>query len=1232
MSTYNIKIVDSISDSIPKKLADISQQATKSSTSTAKLQKLLNKSSAHNRFITMQQRVAMSNARVAVSANRTIGSLAKLETAQLRAAMAAQRAASKHSLASRSILIGSARIISAISRWMSLLGLGFSLKFITRFTDEFTNLENKLKNVAASSANLARLNEEVFASANRARVPVQELAQTYQRIDLAVKDLGFSQKEAMRITETASKALALSGATTGETAAALLQLSQAFNKGKLDGDEFRTVMELMPTAADAIAKQLGVTRGELLKLAPEGIITAKVMADAFQNIAKEVDDKFSKITTTIGQALTVLRNNAVRTWGEFDKSVGTTDKLSRAILTLSDNLDVLGKFAAGAGAGLVAYFGVTLVGAVLNGKSAVKGLWALISAHPLGALATAIGLVTMGLVYNSDEIIVNQEKMLTLRDYAVGAWNLIADNAKYAADAVKLTWNQALDLVTKGWNNVSIEVKAALQSILQTAITVSKFIVNKQIATVNTIVSLWETLPAIMDGIWFGVADVAAKYVEQMITDFTGVFKLLDYVDKKMGGSGIDYGIDLGRDSRGTFSGTSREDAKAALTNAIETSLKNFNKDYVGDTAKGIREGLKPLLNTLDEAAQKASDDRATRIILNGMIQKDSYYDQNRPVVPTGGDSAASKAAKGSTKRELTEQEKARKRFLDTAKGMVNRDTNYIADKWGIEVKNACAAVVREVAKEAKVELGVSKRPIDYAITPPDAQGAAYANSLFGKDIARVFTDIKEVKPGDLVAIEDATNKWIRHVGIISSISNGVLKMIDNSSSAGAVKERTVSSVGKVKAFATPNAFLGQKETLKKLADEKEAAERLPKVYEKAKNEITKDTLMIIDSFDYIFDAAEKGAKGWEKYFEQKGEMLKYNQALKDETELVKMASDVAETHAQWLEYKNKFAEQATKLNEKDFKQIIDTNRELERQRQIREGILANSRIGEEKDFQSALKAVGGMAGTTLEGKEREAYASSMLEQFVGVDTSLLTSNLNQSLVAWEDYYRRLQELVQESLVFQKEADEIVFQHKMAVMDSALTATSQMFSDLSSLTKDGSKELITISKAAAIAQTIFSTYSAAQLAFEQGVKMGGMPLGIIQAAAAVAQGLARVAQIRAQGTEGYMTGGYTGNGPRSSVAGVVHGQEFVMNAQATQRIGVGNLQALQDGRSLQSYNPPQQQNKEAQPMVVNSPPVNVTIVSSKEEAYAAMRSNEGKNIFLQVVEDNGRAIAQMIQQ
>lgn len=49
-----------------------------------------------------------------------------------------------------------------------------------------------------------------------------------------------------------------------------------------------------------------------------------------------------------------------------------------------------------------------------------------------------------------------------------------------------------------------------------------------------------------------------------------------------------------------------------------------------------------------------------------------------------------------------------------------------------------------------------------------------------------------------------------------------------------------------------------------------------------------------------------------------------------------------------------------------------------------------------------------------------------------------------------------------------------------------------------------------------------------------------------------------------KGIPGWSSGGYTGGGNPSAVAGLVHQKEFVMSADATNRIGVGTLQALND--------------------------------------------------------------------
>ena len=51
---------------------------------------------------------------------------------------------------------------------------------------------------------------------------------------------------------------------------------------------------------------------------------------------------------------------------------------------------------------------------------------------------------------------------------------------------------------------------------------------------------------------------------------------------------------------------------------------------------------------------------------------------------------------------------------------------------------------------------------------------------------------------------------------------------------------------------------------------------------------------------------------------------------------------------------------------------------------------------------------------------------------------------------------------------------------------------------------------------------------------------------------------------------GFMTGGYTGAGATTDVAGVVHAEEYVFDAASTRKIGVANLEALRRG-ALKGY-------------------------------------------------------------
>lgn len=126
-----------------------------------------------------------------------------------------------------------------------------------------------------------------------------------------------------------------------------------------------------------------------------------------------------------------------------------------------------------------------------------------------------------------------------------------------------------------------------------------------------------------------------------------------------------------------------------------------------------------------------------------------------------------------------------------------------------------------------------------------------------------------------------------------------------------------------------------------------------------------------------------------------------------------------------------------------------------------------------------------------------------------------------------------------------------------ARQQAALSIASDFFGQLSTLQRSENSKIAAVGKAAAIAQAIINTYQSATAAYAAmaSIPYVGPALGVAAAAAAVAAGLANVAQIRAQPTGGYAEGGYTGPGGKYQPAGIVHAGEGVLNQGEISALG-----------------------------------------------------------------------------
>ena len=232
----------------------------------------------------------------------------------------------------------------------SLGGLGafvagaFATGEIIAFGDSIVGLQNKLRSLTGDQALVGSMFNDITRIAGAARAPLQETGDLYFRIARAARDLGISQQQTSDITESLAKSMSMTGATAQETSGALLQLGQALQSGRFQGDELRSVLENMPIVSKAMADELGVTIGELRKLGSEGKITSDVFVRAMEKNKKAIDDAFARSVPTATQAL----NNLKTAFGIAMTEMATEDgpgkvfaKMIEDLLTLTKDVNAL---------------------------------------------------------------------------------------------------------------------------------------------------------------------------------------------------------------------------------------------------------------------------------------------------------------------------------------------------------------------------------------------------------------------------------------------------------------------------------------------------------------------------------------------------------------------------------------------------------------------------------------------------------------------------------------------------------------------------------------------------------------------------------------------------------------------------------------------------------------------------------------------------------------------------
>lgn len=313
--------------------------------------------------------------------------------------------------------------------------------------DTYTGINNKLKLVTNSQEELNQAMQDTFAIAQKSASSWGAVNDVYSKYMSNAKTLNLTQEQTARLTEITSKAVAISGSTTESAAGALFQYGQALDGNILRGEEYNALVDGAGGLLNAMAKGLGITRGELRQMMLDGKLTGEVITKALLKAGESVDALYAKTDVTIGSSLMMLSDSITKFTGEAASGSGAATVLAGSIKVLAENLDLIADGAIVLGIGYVTT-------AIATKTVAVKADIATTLTQRAATQAQAIEEVKLATAAVNDA-----KAHLTLTQATAAA-----TQAKFGATAAATKYKMATDAVTQAVIRQEAAEKAAFGS------------------------------------------------------------------------------------------------------------------------------------------------------------------------------------------------------------------------------------------------------------------------------------------------------------------------------------------------------------------------------------------------------------------------------------------------------------------------------------------------------------------------------------------------------------------------------------------------------------------------------------------------------------------------------------------------------------------------------------------------------------------------------------------------
>ena len=277
--------------------------------------------------------------------------------------------------------------VNALAGAMAALGIGATAQEIAQTADAWAGLNARVKIAVGEHGNAQQAMADVVEIAKETNSNLTATGDLYARLTKIGQEMAIPQDQVLSLTKTINQAIQVSGGSADSAQAAITQLQQALSSGVLRGDEFNSMMEQSPRLTQAMADGLGVTTGELRKMANEGQLTTDVVTKSLLSQSEAIQKEFSAFPLTIGSSIENLKTSWTVFIGELDQTHGISAKVAESLTWVANNLDSIATAFEVAGRAFLAYKALNIAMTFIEKANNIK-LASLAIAQESTAIAT----------------------------------------------------------------------------------------------------------------------------------------------------------------------------------------------------------------------------------------------------------------------------------------------------------------------------------------------------------------------------------------------------------------------------------------------------------------------------------------------------------------------------------------------------------------------------------------------------------------------------------------------------------------------------------------------------------------------------------------------------------------------------------------------------------------------------------------------------------------------------